>query len=232
MTAPHSGVRGVLFDLDDTLFDDAACMRSGLSELARHYGCEWPAERIFARHREIIVTLDPLVFSGKLDAQGAREARFGQLLREWQVAAPDPRQAARLYRQGYVAAYATCEGALEMLAALRAQGLKVGILTNYLRGVQQEKVERCGLAPHIDALLCSDDVPAPKPDARAFHAACAALGLSPGEVVMVGDSLEKDVLGAQAAGLRAVWYNPHGSAGPGVAQVRQLAELPGKLANA
>lgn len=104
LAAAPSGIRGVLFDLDDTLFDDAACTRSGLSEVARHYGCDWPTEQILARYREI-------------------------------VAALDPQQAARLYRRGYVAAYATCEGALEILAELRVRGLRVGILTNYLRGV-------------------------------------------------------------------------------------------------
>lgn len=43
-----------------------------------------------------------------------------------------------------------------------------------------------------------------KPSPAFFHAAVQDLGLSPGEVAMVGDDLESDVLGAQAAGLRGV----------------------------
>ncbi|MDY6941496.1 MAG: TIGR01458 family HAD-type hydrolase [Pseudomonadota bacterium] len=43
-----------------------------------------------------------------------------------------------------------------------------------------------------------------KPSATLFHSACAAIGCEPGEVVMVGDDLESDVLGALGAGLQAI----------------------------
>lgn len=48
----------------------------------------------------------------------------------------------------------------------------------------------------------------PKPDPRIFEHAAAAAGLSPEEIVFVGDTPEADIAGARAAGCVAVWYNP------------------------
>lgn len=158
MSAP-----AVLFDLDDTLFDDAASMRAGLGAVAEAYGCSWTPEHLFQRHRELIAELDPLVFSGRLNACGARLERFGRLLAEWQVTGPDPDRATKLYRRAYVGAYAECEGARATLQTLRGQGWRVGVLTNYLREVQTEKLERLGLLSLVDVFLCVTTCPPPSP---------------------------------------------------------------------
>ena len=72
-----------------------------------------------------------------------------------------------------------------------------------------------------------------KPDARAFAAALKAAGATPGRTVMVGDSLRRDVQGAQQAGLRAFWLNRHGrEREPDVlpdAEMNILSELPALL---
>ncbi|MEV1143904.1 HAD family hydrolase [Micromonospora sp. NPDC049799] len=67
---------------------------------------------------------------------------------------------------------------------------------------------RHGLA--FDAVVCSEDVGAYKPDRAMFDAALDALGLAPHEVVHVGDSLRSDVAGAHGAGIRAGWVNRFG----------------------
>ena len=55
-------------------------------------------------------------------------------------------------------------------------------------------------------LFASSELPAPKPDVRAYEAACTELGSAPFRTVMVGDDLTNDVEGAMLAGLRAVWF--------------------------
>ncbi|MCD0177426.1 HAD family hydrolase, partial [Deinococcus sp. 14RED07] len=97
--------------------------------------------------------------------------------------------------------------------------------------VQGQKLAHFGLGALVDAVLCVEDVPAAKPDARAYHAACAVLDVTPAQAVMVGDSWEKDVQGARAAGLRAVWVSRDGlpAPEPGVPVVSRLADLPAAL---
>ena len=74
-------------------------------------------------------------------------------------------------------------------------------------------LSRVGLDGLVDGVVSSRDVGARKPDALFYRAALlragrAGLPLAPARAVMVGDSWPNDVAGAQAAGLRAVWFNP------------------------
>ncbi len=71
-------------------------------------------------------------------------------------------------------------------------------------------LERVGLSPYITHIFCSQALGFMKPKAEYFDAIKTVLGCSTQELVMVGDNLEKDVMGAQACGLQAIWFNPTG----------------------
>jgi putative hydrolase of the HAD superfamily len=89
------------------------------------------------------------------------------------------------------------------LAALRAGGLRLAVVSNWdcsLRSVLSE----LGLAGAVDTIVVSAEAGALKPDAAIFHVALGQLRREPHEAVFVGDSLETDVFGARAAGLRAL----------------------------
>lgn len=70
-------------------------------------------------------------------------------------------------------------------------------------------IERIGLTRYFSASVNSVRVGAAKPDPAMFHAALADLGASAESMLHVGDHPEHDVLGAQRAGVRAVWLNRH-----------------------
>lgn len=227
MTRPHA----VILDLDDTLFDDSACTHAGLGAVARAHGLSVDPTELFARHAAHIRAIDPLLFSGQLSAHGARVRRFSGLLTELGAADPDGEAATLTYRAAYREHWRLLPGAPDVLRDLRAAGLRLAVLTNYVREVQGQKLAHFGLDALVDAVLCVEDVPAAKPDPRAYHAACAALDVTPAQAVMVGDSWEKDVQGACSAGLRAVWVSRTGRPAPdaGVPVVSRLADLPAAL---
>ncbi|WP_298232326.1 HAD family hydrolase [uncultured Azohydromonas sp.] len=66
---------------------------------------------------------------------------------------------------------------------------------------------RMGLDRFFSASVAALDFGVPKPDPRIFHAAAAAAGVQPHEVLHVGDDVLLDVLGARNAGMQAVWNN-------------------------
>jgi REG-2-like HAD superfamily hydrolase len=108
-------------------------------------------------------------------------------------------------------------------------GAKVGLVSNWdcrLEGL----FEGLGLTPLIDTIVSSAAVGLHKPDPRIFELACARLDVSPGECVHVGDHFYSDVLGARAAGLRAVMIDRKGggSTAP-VTVIASLGELEGVL---
>ncbi len=63
-----------------------------------------------------------------------------------------------------------------------------------------------GLAQRLGVALISDAIGLAKPDPRIFQRAAEALDVAPSDCVLIGDNPEKDVLGAAAVGMRAVWF--------------------------
>ena len=83
---------------------------------------------------------------------------------------------------------------------------RLGLCSNFSHGeTARAVVAEAGFTPHLHALLVSDEVGIRKPRPEIFEASARALGLSPNEVLHVGDSLEADVAGAASIGMRTVW---------------------------
>ena len=101
--------------------------------------------------------------------------------------------------------------AAEVLAELRARGLRVGLLSNtqWSREHHERILRRDGILDLFDGAVYTSEIPWTKPHPEAFRAAMAAVGVAdPGACVYVGDRLFDDIYGAQAAGMRAV-HVPH-----------------------
>lgn len=62
-----------------------------------------------------------------------------------------------------------------------------------------------GIEHYFSVTFTAADFGVAKPDPRIFHAAASALGVSPNQMLHVGDDLQLDVRGAQSAGLQAAW---------------------------
>ena len=97
-------------------------------------------------------------------------------------------------------------GAPAVLSELAGCGLRLGMFSNATHDpLIQRLVDRLGFRPWLDPALTSARMGIRKPHPAAFAPILAAWGLPPESVVMVGDTLEADVLGAQRAGMRSVW---------------------------
>ena len=120
------------------------------------------------------------------------------------------------YGQIYRKAQGPSPGAVELLETLgrHPEVNHVAILTNHLRDVQIDKLEACGLTDLVDFMVTSEEVGHRKPSGQIFQFALGRAGTSAADAVMVGDSWEGDVQGAQAAGLRAVWFNARDETAP------------------
>lgn len=111
------------------------------------------------------------------------------------------------------------------LRALRGQGLRLVVVSNWDWSLPQW-LERAGLAELVDGVVSSAVVGFAKPSPEIFRVALELAGAAAEEALHVGDSLEGDVGGARAAGVRAVLIARRGDPPPGVEAVRSLAELP------
>ncbi|MEV7775628.1 HAD family hydrolase [Kitasatospora sp. NPDC086791] len=236
-------IRGVLFDVDDTLFDYSGSEEAGILAHLRDLGLlgRFPAPAAaVALWRAVMEEQYARFLAGELtfaDQQYERVRQFLARLGEDGAAhLPDERAAA--WFAGYTAHRDTVRAAFPdaapVLAAL-APAYRLGIVSNSSTGHQRRKLDAIGLLHHFDdaVLVCSDEHGEAKPAPGIFRAGCARLGLAPHQVAYVGDKHDLDALGARDAGLRAFWLDRSASgtpAGEGIAVLHSLTALPAALA--
>ncbi|MBT2423055.1 HAD family hydrolase [Streptomyces sp. ISL-22] len=232
-------IKAVVWDVDDTLFDYTGADRAGMR---LHLAAEGlldaydSVEQAIVRWREITDMQWARFSAGEVSFEGQRRDRVRVFLGEELSDAE-----ADAWFQRYVAHYETVwnlfPDVLPVLDALAASH-RHAVLSNSSIHVQNRKLRALGVHERFEAILCAAELGVSKPDADAFHAACAALDLAPHQVAYVGDHPEIDGRGAADAGLLSVWINRDGVytsddalvlANGGPHRIASLAELPALL---
>ncbi|TXK18417.1 HAD family hydrolase [Homoserinibacter sp. GY 40078] len=238
-----SGVRVVLFDLDDTLFAHRESVEAGIhahraalgGELARG---ERAAE--FARWNALEEEHYHRYLAGEVDFVEQRRARARGFVAPYGIELDD--HAAEAWFESYLAQYrrtwALHDDVAPCLTALAPR--RFGIITNGELGFQSAKIRGTGLDALIPLgdVIASGEVGVAKPDRRIFELAAAHFGGQPSEACYVGDRLHTDATGAARAGLTGIWIDRLGqassaeleeAAAEGVSVIRSLGSLPALL---
>ena len=127
----------------------------------------------------------------------------------------------------------------ETLAALRERGLKLAIVSNAADEANvQRLIDNQNLRPYFDPIVVSAAVGVRKPNPRIFEPVLKAWGFAPAEIVMIGDTLGADILGARHLGFRSIWVTMESDTPYNAAHLytirpdavaASLAELPGLI---
>lgn len=95
----------------------------------------------------------------------------------------------------------------ETLEALRSKGYRLFAASNSFGHLQRSRLEHAGILHYFEDTYISMDIGYDKPDVRFYEEALRRCGLQPKDVLMVGDSMTTDIVGAQQAGLATCWFN-------------------------
>jgi putative hydrolase of the HAD superfamily len=185
--------RGLVVDLDDTLYPRRRYLQSGFAAVAAHAGRVHgvPADDAFTVLTEAASRgAADRAFQHLCACFGLSESIIGELVGVFRAHRPN------LFLG---------TGARTMLRSLRADHWRVVVLTNGLPSVQARKVDALGLSSLVDAVVYAEEtVPGGKPHRAAFMSALQAIGTRPEHSVMLGDDLRCDVAGGRAAGLATI----------------------------
>jgi putative hydrolase of the HAD superfamily len=223
----NATTEAVLFDLDDTLHDDSAAFRAAAEDVAGEVAAEHEVDARALADAYVSaasrfwqeLSSDRLAVSMgcvRFDMWNAALAESGihnEALAQLCAAAYDR------YRRRHLKIWPDVP---ELLRNLRAQGRKLGLITNGFAETHREKIAILDLEHSFDAIFIADEVGMVKPDPRLFLYACSELVVDAGRAVMVGDRYDRDIRGAREAGLRTIWLNvrnerlPDGAAEPDV----------------
>lgn len=94
-------------------------------------------------------------------------------------------------------------GVLEGLQSFKERGAKLAVVTNKPTEFTLPLLEKTGLTPFFDAVVCGDTCERKKPDPLPLLHACELLGCRPNEALAIGDSVN-DALAARAAGIKVL----------------------------
>ncbi len=122
-------------------------------------------------------------------------------------------------------------GMFELAQELATAGTPVGIISNS-EGRLAELIAEIGWAAPFAVIVDSGRLGVAKPARAIFEHAARALGVTPAEIVHVGDSRTADVEGARGAGMRAIWFGAaaHATGDDGVAAAVDAAAVRAALA--
>ena len=130
---------------------------------------------------------------------------------EFISAAGYPSEAVEPFTHAFRAAWGTTHTlvpeAKEMLDALQAKGYRLFAASNSFGHLQRSRLEHAGILHYFEDTFISMDIGYDKPDIRFYQEALRRANLQPAEVLMIGDSMTTDVLGAQAAGIDALFFD-------------------------
>jgi len=113
----------------------------------------------------------------------------------------------------------------------RKRGYKTAVLSNTSCQSYESLKERFKLKQLFDVIILSCNVGFLKPEKRIFEIALEELGCSANEAVMVGDSLEEDIRGAESVGMKAILIDRENKRPDVKNRVQSITELTGIIAN-
>ena len=194
----------IFFDADETLFhfDNFA----GLVRMFSKHGIDFK-QSDFDAYQAINKPLWVEYQNGSITAEQLQTRRF----KHWsEKLAISERTLNKEFLDAMAEICETLTGAEQLVQSLTAQGVKLGIITNGFKQLQKVRLEKTGLDQYFDSVITSEEIGVAKPNPIIFEAAMKSLSVTDKtKVLMVGDTLESDILGGIKFGIDTCWLNSH-----------------------
>ena len=218
LTIPPSGVRGLLMnyktvfiDLDDTLWDFHANAKSSLQEIyeVRNLGQYFDSfDQYFNLYAKRNIELWEMYGKGTISKEALSLERFQHPLIQVGI---DNAVLAKEIGEQYLGLLPTrtmlVPYAKELLDYLFPK-YPLTVVSNGFVEVQYKKLHSCHIEQYFAHVVLSEAAQALKPDKRIFEYALQLNNATASETIMIGDSYDSDILGAQNAGIDQIYFNP------------------------
>ena len=197
-----------LLDMDETLLDFSRAEEVNFFGTMERFGLRADAE-VYARFHTINDDLWKLLERGGITRDEIKVQRFQRLFEEYGYAA-DAEAVAGAYFENFCNLCFPFEGAIELLATLKARG-RVYIVTNGGAVIQKAHIRDAGFAPYLDGVFISEEVGFNKPSKEYADFVKAHIpDFAEARAMWLGDSLTSDMVCAKRANVDFILYAPAG----------------------
>ncbi len=198
-------IKAVLIDIDNTILDFDKCSDEAIKQSAEHFGITLP-ENYFEVFSECNDKLWHLLEEGIITKQDIYDRRWVEIFKRLGVDA-DGIAFEEMFRKKIRSITIPVDGAEELLHYLSGK-YPVYCASNASREQQEIRLRSANFHQCMSGFFMSEDIGFQKP-AKEFFFACtnALYPVKPSEIVMIGDSVNADVIGAKNFGLKTIWFN-------------------------
>ena len=206
--------KAIFIDIDDTLLDYIPCCRAAFDAAMQEINRNTQNTPITQNSDDLFQLFFEI--SGRLFS----EAKHGKYTiaevmdlypQQFIAAIGYPESAVDPFKHAFRAAWGTTHtlvpGAKEMLETLHRKGYRLFAASNSFGHLQRSRLEQAGILHYFEDTYISMDIGYDKPDIRFYQEALRRCNLQPHEVLMIGDSMTTDVIGAQNAGIDARFFD-------------------------
>lgn len=208
----HTGKKDIFFDLDHTIWDFEKNAEEALMELFDTYNFDSlgidSAGAFIETYNRNNHRLWALYHHGKITKSELREARFADTFSELEI---DPRLFPKAFEEDYLR---LCPQKTHLFPHVHetlgylCEKYTLHLISNGFGDAAETKITKCDLKKYFSTVVISETVGVHKPDPRIFHYAVNNAKTAISHSVMVGDSLDADIRGAQNVGMDAIYFNP------------------------
>lgn len=215
----------LLFDVDDTLLDFQRNEHEALGVLFEALG--YPlTEDIRRRYHDFNLSMWRAYERGDITREELLDVRFSTFFQSLGMDVDGP-AAETVYRGALGQGAFMMDGAMEVCTAL-AERYRLCIVTNGVADTQRRRLAASGLGRLFEQLFISEEIGVAKPGAGFFRYVFDHLpGVTPGEMLLIGDTLTSDILGGNSAGMGTCWMSREEGGGQIVPtyHIKALGEL-------
>lgn len=116
------------------------------------------------------------------------------------------------------------DGVIDFLKFLKYKEVIITIITDLISTVQFRKLEKLNIQPYIDYIVTSEEVGVEKPDKKIFLYSINKSKAQINQSIMIGDNYDKDVLGSQNIGMKAIHFDRNKRAENSISNFQELLE--------
>jgi FMN phosphatase YigB (HAD superfamily) len=200
--------KGIIFDLDNTLYDYDLCHKKAIIEVFNYLiqmKNSLTIEYITLVYQDITKNLKYEL--GLTASSHNKSIYFKQLLEKLNINLLTFSKLHDIYWETFYTNLVCFEGVENFIKWNKQFGIKIGILTDYESEYQIIKLEKLGLLEYIDCIVTSEEVGIEKPSAKMFNTILQKMKLNITDVIMIGDNYEKDIIGSRNLNIISYWFN-------------------------
>ena len=216
----------IFIDIDNTLLDFNKCSEFSINSAAKDFNINMP-ENYYPKFKKINDGLWHRIEQGELTIDGLKKIRFNLVFENLGIKADGPAFEDR-YRVYLTQSAIPVDGAKELLEYLGAK-YDIYAASNAPKNQQVDRLTTADMAKNIKGFFISEEIGFAKPSKEFFDYCFEKVGSpKPEETYMIGDSINADITGAKAYGMKTILFNYEGKktkASPADYTVEKLVEI-------